>query len=89
VDKEETSDTTVRQTGVSGDEANERRTYGAAMEVPEMVFFAVGEPMKAEVTSTPRNQTGKVSGRVAAWFGETYHREARQSWRSQPRPYER
>jgi hypothetical protein len=68
VGEEDTSDTTGRQTEVSGYEVNDRRTYGAAIEVPEMVLVDVVEPIQAEVTSTPRNQTGKVSGRAAVWL---------------------
>jgi hypothetical protein len=53
-----------------GDKINDRRTYGAAMEVPEMVLTASEVPIQAEVTSTPRNQTGKISGRAAVWCSE-------------------
>ena len=54
---------------MSGDKVNDRRTYGAAIEVPEMVLVEVVESIQAEVTSTPRNQTGKISGRAAIWLG--------------------
>lgn len=67
MDEEETSDTTGRQTEVSGDKDKDRRTYGAAIEVPEMVLVSVGSAIQAEVTWTPRNQTGKLSGRAAVW----------------------
>jgi len=67
--KEDASDT-AGETGVSGDQINAGGTYGAAIEVPEMVLEAVVDPIQAEVTSTPRNQTGKVSGWTAVWCGE-------------------
>ena len=63
MDEEDTSDTTGRQAEVSGDKVNDRRTYGAAIEVPEMVLVEVVESIQAEVTSTPRNQTGKNQDR--------------------------
>lgn len=83
--EEDTRDTTGRQAEVSGDKANDRRTYGAAIEVPEMVFFEIGESIQAEVTSTPRNQTGKNirKGGNLVWR-ETYHQAIYQNWRSQP-----
>jgi len=68
--EEETSDTTGRQTEVSGDKINDRGTYGAAIEVPERVLVDVLESIPAETTSTPRNQTGKISGMAAGWCGE-------------------
>ena len=43
---------------MSGAEVSDERTYGAAIEVPEMVLVAVVEPIQEEVTSTPRYQTG-------------------------------
>ncbi len=70
VDEEDTGDTTGRQAEVSGGKVNDRKTYGAAMEVPEMVLVEVVESIQAEVTSTPRNQTGKISGRGAVWCGK-------------------
>ena len=36
-------------------------TYGAAIEVPEMVLVAVGEPIQAERTLTPRYQTVNIN----------------------------
>ena len=59
MDEENTGNTTGRQAQVSGDNANDRRTYGAAIELPEMVLVEFVESIQAEVTSTPRNQTGK------------------------------
>lgn len=70
VGEENTSDTTVGQTEVSKDMVNDERTYGAAIEVPEMVLVEVLESIQAEVTSTPRNQTGSVSGRAVIWCDE-------------------
>lgn len=70
VDEEDTGDTPGRQVKVSRGKVNDRRTYGAAIEVPEMVLVEVVESIQAEVTSTPRNQTGKISGRAVVWFGE-------------------
>ena len=57
--EEDTGNTTGKQAEVSGDKVNNRRTYGAAIEVPDMVLVEVVESIQAEVTSTPRNQTVK------------------------------
>ena len=65
MDEENTGNTTGRQAQVSGDKANDRRTYGAAIEVPEMVLVEFVESIQAEVTSIPRNQTRKISRRAA------------------------
>jgi len=38
-----------------------------------MVFSASEEPIQAEVTSTPRNQTRTVSGEPEVWCGKRGH----------------
>ena len=65
MDEENTGNTTERRAQVSGDKVNDRRTYGAANAVPEMVLVEVVESIQAEVTLIPRNQTGKISGSAA------------------------
>lgn len=51
-------------------EISDGGTYGAAIEVPEMVLESILDSIQAEVTSTPRNQTGTGSGMAAVWRGE-------------------
>ena len=55
------------------DKVNDRWTYGAAIEVPEIVLDALVEPIQAEVTRIPRYQTRKLSGKTAVWCSERRH----------------
>ena len=57
---------------MSRDKVSGERTYGAAIEVPEMVLVEVVESIQAEVTSTPRNQTRTISG-GGDWVWERRH----------------